>query len=357
MFRGLYTVTSAMQTNQKKLDVVANNIANANTNGFKKDVVISEAFPEKLISKINGKLPSNPNNKGNLDVKRDGEGFFVTTPKGFFTVDSPMGRSYNRSLKFAVDNQGYLKTYTRDINKGVDTTTGFYVLDSNGNRIQVPDKNIEIDKVNGNILSNGQVIANIIYNPPKNVIGTINGGLRLDRIQTNFSLGQLIPTNNKLDFAIKGEGFFKIQTKSGIRYTRDGSFLINDKGQLVTQDGNYVLGKNGVITLSEDFKVTSDGKLYVDDSYVDQLDIVNVLNVNALRKEGNNLYKVEDNVNPNEEQFKGELIQGSLEGSNVSSINEMVDMISVLREYESDQKVIKAYDDMLGKAVNEIGKV
>ncbi|SHK46978.1 flagellar hook-basal body protein [Tepidibacter formicigenes] len=357
MFRGLYTVTSAMQTNQKKLDVVTNNIANANTNGFKKDVVISEAFPEKLISKINPKLPSNPNNKGSLEVKRDGEGFFVTTPKGFFTVDSPMGKSYNRSLRFAVDEQGYLKTYTRDINKGVDTTTGFYVLDSNGNKIQAPNNNIEIDKANGNILSNGQVIGNLIYNPHKNVIGTINGGLRLDRIQTNFKSGQLIPTNNKLDFAIKGDGFFKIQTQDGIRYTRDGSFLTNNKGELITQDGNYVLGKNGTITIDKDFKVTAKGELYIDDSFVDQLDIVNVLNVNVLRKEGNNLYKVEENVNPNEQEFKGELLQGSLEGSNVSSINEMVDMITILREYESNQKVVKAYDEMLGKAVNEIGKV
>ncbi len=360
MFRGLYTVTSGMQTNQKKLDVISNNIANANTSGFKKDVVISEAFPEMLISKMNGKLPNDLNstyNKAQLDIKRDGDGFNLKSNKGFFTVDSPMGTSYNKSVRFSVDNEGYLKTYTRDIKKGIDMSTGFYVLDSEQNKIKVDNKDIQVDDKSGNIISNGKVVANLIYTPSKNVIGTINGGLRLDRIQTNFLSGQIKPTDNKLDFAIKGKGFFKVQSEDGIRYTRDGSFLLNDKGELINANGNYILGKEGIITLDKDFKVSKNGEIYMDDEYYETIDTVNVLNVNALRKEGNNLYKIEEGIDPDEQKLDGELLQGFIETSNVNSINEMVDMITVFREYESNQKVVKAYDEMLGKAVNEIGKV
>lgn len=356
MFRGLYTVTSAMQTNQKKLDVVTNNIANANTAGFKKDLVISEAFPEKLLSKINGKLEATPNDNLPLKSERDGNGFYLNTSKGFFTVDNPMGKSYNRGVRFAVDNDGYLKTYTRDINKGIDTTTGFHVLDKNGDRVRVPNPNITVND-NGQVLSNGQVVADLIYNPPKNVIGTINGGLRLDRIQTNFLEGNLIETSNKLDFALKGDGFFKVQTPEGVRYTRDGSFLTNDKGELVTSKGYKVLGQKGTITLNKEFTINKDGSIYVDDAYLDRLDVKNVLNVNALRKEGDSLYSVEEGLNPQEQNFNGEILQGFIENSNVNTINEMVDMINILREYESNQKIVKSYDEMLGKAVNEIGKV
>ncbi len=357
MFRGLYTVTSAMQTNQKKLDVVTNNMANASTTGFKKDVVISEAFPEMLISKINGKLESSPDGKTlNVQVQADGRGYNVTTTKGFFVVDSPMGKSYSKSARFAVDQEGYLKTYTRDINREVDTTTGFYVLDKEGNRVQVPNPNITIDP-SGQVVSGGQVVANLIYNTPKNVIGTINGGLRFDRIQTNFLGGGLGQTDNKLDFALKGDGFFKIQTPEGIRYTRDGSFLTDSKGQLVTAEGYQVLGKNGPIILNPDFNINTKGEISVGNEYVDQINVVNVLNVNGLRKQGQNLYKIEENMNPQEEAFAGEILQGFVENSNVNTVNEMVDMINILREYESSQKVIRSYDEMLGKAVNEIGKV
>lgn len=356
MFRGLYTVTSAMQTNQKKLDVVTNNIANANTTGFKKDLVISEAFPEMLISKINGKLEASPNDNLPLKVERDGNGFYLNTSKGFFTVDNPMGKSYNRGVRFAVDQEGYLKTYTRDINKGIDTTTGFNVLDKSGNAIRVPNQNITIND-NGQVVSNGQVVADLIYSPSKNVIGTINGGLRLDRIQTNFLEGQLIETSNKLDFALKGDGFFKIQTPEGVRYTRDGSFTTNNRGELVTSKGYRVLGENGTITLNKEFKISKDGSIYVDDAYLNKLNVVNVLNVNALRKEGDNLYSVEEELNPQEQKFDGEILQGFIENSNVNTINEMVDMINILREYESNQKIVKSYDEMLGKAVNEVGKV
>src|SRR5690554_4869761 len=138
MFRGLYTAVSSMQTNQKMMDIASNNMANINTTGFKKDVLISETFTESFIKKINGKLPTEPiNPNGALDVARDGEGFYLSTERGFFTVESPKGISYSREIKFAVDEEGFLKTYTRDIEGNIDTSEGNFVLDREGNRIQV----------------------------------------------------------------------------------------------------------------------------------------------------------------------------------------------------------------------------
>ncbi|OPJ56068.1 flagellar hook-basal body complex protein [Alkalithermobacter paradoxus] len=355
MFRGLYTVTSAMQTNQKKLDVVSNNIANANTNGFKKDVVLTEAFSEKLIMKINGSNNTSVPASSVVDIKRDGEGYYLKTNNSFFTVESRAGKSYSREMRFAVDENGYLKTYSRDINKDIDTTTGYYVLDKTGKRIQV-NGDIDVDQ-NGNVLVGGAVVANLIYNPPRNVIGTINSGIRLDKIQTNFLSGQMNETQNKLDFAIDGNGFFKVETHNGIRYTRNGAFLINDKSELVTSEGHRVLGLNGPIILNRDFDINIFGEISIDGQFVDKLDVVNILNVNALRKEGHSLYKMEDGIDAQIGQFDGHILQGFIESSNVNVINEMVQMINILREYESNQKVIRSYDEMLGKAVNEIGKL
>ncbi|KXZ39045.1 flagellar basal-body rod protein FlgG [Alkalithermobacter thermoalcaliphilus JW-YL-7 = DSM 7308] len=354
MFRGLYTATSAMQTNQKKIDVIGNNIANANTNGFKKDLVLTEAFSEKLVHKINGTTNYKPLND-NLDIKRDGQGYYIQAKNGFFTVESHRGKSYSRQIRFAVDNEGYLKTYTRDINREIDTTTGNYVLDKNGNRIQVNGE-FEIDQ-NGNIITGANVVGNILYNPPKTVIGTVNAGLRIDRIQTNFIQGQMMETKNTLDFAINGDGFFKVQTPNGERYTRNGAFFINERSQLVTMDGYLVLGKNGPIILNKDFDINELGQIYVNGEYLDTLDIVNILNVNGLRKEGHSLYKMEEGIDPVIEEFNGQIFQGFLETSNVDIVNEMIHMINVLREYESNQKIIRSYDEILGKAVNEIGKL
>jgi len=358
MFRGLYTAVSSMQTNQKMLDVASNNMANVNTTGFKKDVMISETFPETLIKKINGQLPTQPIKvNGSLDVSKDGEGFYLATERGFFTVDSPMGTSYSREIKFALDESGYLKTYSRNAEGRVDTSEGNFVLDGQGARILVQNNNIDVN-AEGQLVANGAIVANLIHKPANNTIGTINGGRRFEKTYTNFIQGTVEETGNNLNVAIEGNGFFKVTTPDGEMYTRNGSFTLSQNGELVTSEGYPLLGQNGPITLnSENFQLGSDGQVTVDGQVIDVIDITNILNINSLNKHGQSYYVMTQGAEIDEAPFEGKVLQGFLEASNINPINEMVNMISIMRSYESSNKVVKAYDDMLQRAANDIGKL
>ncbi|HZK57134.1 MAG TPA: flagellar hook-basal body complex protein [Clostridia bacterium] len=358
MFRGLYTATSGMQTSQKRLDIASNNMANVNTTGFKKDIMVSEAFPEVLIKKINGQLPTKPvKTSGSLEINRDGEGFNVTTERGFFIIDSPMGTSYNRELNFAVDENGYLRTYGRDLEGRIDTSEGNFVLDRQNNRIQVENNNIDINP-QGQLTADGAVIADLIYKPNFGVIGTINSGRRFERTHTDFNQGTPEETGNTLDFAISGRGFFRVAFPEGEMYTRNGSFYLNANREVVTDEGYQLLGRNGNIVLDgDDFRFGSNGEIIMDGEAINQIDIINILNVNDLDKYGQSYYILKENAEIEDAPFEGEILQGFLEGSNINPISEMVNMINIMRAYESNSKVVKAYDEILQKAVTEVGKL
>lgn len=362
MLRGLYTAVSAMQTTEKKLDVVSNNIANVNTTGFKKDTLISESFPEVLIKKMNGQLQPEPYLRNiSVEAERDGEALQVSTESGYFIAEGTHGKSYSSFTTFAADEEGYLRTFTRDIQGRIDTSQGNYILDANGNRVQVEDNNIEVNQ-QGQLIANGQVVANLLSRPGFNTIGTMNNGLRLEKMQTYFTQGGFEETNNPLDLAIEGDGFFRVNTPRGDMYTRNGNFSLNANGEIVTKEGYYLMGQFGSILLDEEFEITDfriaeDGAVILNNEVIDQIDMVNITNVNILRKYGEGLYQIEEGMEPEVETFEGKILQGFLEGSNVNSIQEMVDMITVLRVYESNQKVVQAYDEILQKAVNDIGRI
>lgn len=173
------------------------------------------------------------------------------------------------------------------------------------------------------------------------------------------SQGDLIATESPLDLAISGEGFFKVQTDQGIRYTRNGNFTLNAQGVLINSDGDPVLNRNGVpITLDgEDIIFTETGSIEVDDSVVGTLGIVTFPNTNQLRKEGNSLFSY---IGPDTDEKTStdfRLKQGHLEQSNVEVVREMTEMVTVNRQYESFQKLIQTIDELNGKAVSEVGKV
>lgn len=358
MLRGLYTATSAMQTSQKKLDVSSNNMGNMNTTGFKKDVVVSEAFPEVFLHKLNG---SNPNravsNNLVVDVNQVDNEFNLSTTGGFFSADSVNGVSYNRSTSFTVDEEGYLRTFLRDTDGRPNPSEGNYILNQQGSRVFVGQDNFDIDN-RGQVIVNGQITDQLVRVPSRSVIGTMNSGLRLDRIQTNFNGGSFEETGNQLDFAIEGKGFFQVQTPRGMMFTRDGNFTLNNNGEIVTSEGHFLIGQFGSIMLdSNDFQLGSNGEIIVDNEVVDQINLVDINNVHDLRKYGQNLYYMDESKEAEPIAFEGKVIQGFLEGSNINSIDEMVNMINILRLYESNQKVIQSYDEILHKAVNEIGRM
>jgi flagellar basal-body rod protein FlgG len=294
---------------------------------------------------------------GSLDISIDGDGFELATERGFFTVDSPKGISYSREIKFAVDENGYLRTYGRDRQGNIDTSEGNFVLDGQGVRIQVPNNNIDINE-SGQVVSNGAVVADLIHRPAMNTIGTMNNGRRFERTHINFIQGTLEQTGNNLNFAIDGNGLFKVMTPEGEMYTRNGSFTLNQNGDLVTSEGYPLLGQNGPITLEgSNFGLGTNGQIIVDGQIIDQINITDIVNVNDLDKYGQSYYVAREGLTIQEAPFNGEILQGFLEGSNINPIDEMVNMINIMRSYESSNRAAKAYDEMLQRAVNDIGKL
>lgn len=180
------------------------------------------------------------------------------------------------------------------------------------------------------------------------------------RSYTNFTQGSLSSTGNSTDLAISGDNyaFFTVEDKEGNQfYTRDGNFTIDKERFLVTTDGYKVLGSEGYINLSDDeFAIDVSGNIAnITGETLGKVKITSFDNPETLTKVGSNLMSADtDSV---EKAFEGEVQQGYLEMSNVNTVNEMVNMISISRAYEANQKVLQAQDEMLGKAVSDVGRV
>jgi flagellar basal-body rod protein FlgF len=173
-------------------------------------------------------------------------------------------------------------------------------------------------------------------------IGSQTTAVQVTGEVTDWSAQPVKDTGEPLDFAITGAGFFAVQTPQGVRYTRNGQFAESASGQLVTADGNAVLGRNG-----RPLTVGADGK--VDPR---NLDVVLLTNPKKL---GDDF--VSGTPGRPAGQLAGQVRAGSLEGSGADPTEAMVDMIASMRTYESGQKVIQTIDQSLAKATTEVGKV
>jgi flagellar basal-body rod protein FlgF len=151
------------------------------------------------------------------------------------------------------------------------------------------------------------------------------------------SAGKLNTTGNPLDVAISGDGYFVVETESGIQYTRNGHFRLNDIGQLVTGDGSLVLDDGAQPILFTEFdtniKIAADGTISTDAGVLGRLDVVNFENQQLLKKAGNSQYTTDQAPFP---ATAATTVQGMIEGSNVNSILEMTDMIRINRAYQSN---------------------
>jgi flagellar basal-body rod protein FlgF len=181
-----------------------------------------------------------------------------------------------------------------------------------------------------------------------------------EKQSTDLSPGGLNYTGNQLDVALGEKGFFKIQTDRGIRYTRNGSFLLDAENMLVTQNGNRVLSENGPIQIKgAEIAINTSGDVSVDGSHVATLSAVDFTHRNFLTKEGNSLYVYDDPkgegsiIDPDPISVK----QGYLEASNVNPVEEMTRMIMTQRAYESYVKVMQTFDEANSKLINEVGRL
>lgn len=175
----------------------------------------------------------------------------------------------------------------------------------------------------------------------------------------DFSQGVIRDTGRNLDVAIEGDAFLQIQTPRGARYTRAGSLSLDANGQLVTLNGDLVVGQNGAITVPQngELSIGEDGTMSVNGQTFDKLKLVTFNNpASALKKEGNALF-METGAERPQDNVKSRVVQGALEGSNVNSISEMVAMINNNREFESLQKSVTLIMNDLGRKIaGEIGK-
>lgn len=348
MNRGLYIGATSMMNNQKRMDVLSNNLANVNTTGFKKDISVSVSFPEKLLAKTS-RMPERLTrlDEDNLTYEQKDGVHSAKLKEGYFMLDTPNGKSYVKEIKVVQDDEGYLRTFYKNLNDEYKTDNENYLLDRNGNRVN------NINDVEG-FLNGNRVV------PPRHVIGTMSGGVKFDKSFIDFT-GSGVMDGGKLDLAIKGDGFFKFQPLDGetadTLYSRDGSLTVKD-GFLTDQSGRRILGTNGPIQITDgEFAVSPDGRVSIDENVVGQLAIVDITNKEFLRKVGDNNYAMAENVQAEEGNFQGEVLQGYLETSNVDPITGMVEMITLLRDYEMAQKAIKMQDEMLEKAATEIGRI
>ncbi|WP_108124494.1 flagellar basal-body rod protein FlgG [Saccharospirillum mangrovi] len=186
-------------------------------------------------------------------------------------------------------------------------------------------------------------------------------GVRTVGTQKLFTQGDLNTTEQPLDLAINGRGFFQILLPDGnLAYTRDGTFHLNDEGQIVTASG-YLLEpdiqlpeQTSTITIGEDGIVTA--VIGNDNQNVIQLgdiEVVDFVNPAGLQAAGKNLFLETAASGPPQVGVPsldgfGSIIQGALETSNVTIVEEMVDMISTQRSYEMNSKVVSTADQMLG---------
>ena len=179
----------------------------------------------------------------------------------------------------------------------------------------------------------------------------------VDDIYIDFSQGDLEKTNVDTNFAIDGDGFFAVQTESGIMYTRSGDFSLSPQGILVDKNGNQVLTDSGPLTIQADsFMVSDDGTVTINEFAAGRMRVVDFEKPYQLKKAGDSYLVPLDSSIVERPAADYRIRQGYLEKSNVNVVEVMVDMLSSFRAYEAGQKAIQSQDETLDKAVNDLGR-
>lgn len=233
---------------------------------------------------------------------------------------------------------------------------------ANANTVGFKEDNLAIKKFDDVLIQNKSKIYNGINYTQS--IGKLSFGSKIDETATDFTQGNIESTDSDTDFAIDGRGFFTVNRDNGTGgaqnyYTRDGHFHVNMQGYLVNDSGDYVMGRNINTGNQERIsvgsgKITSDvyGNISIDGKPSYTFSTVDFNNYKTLKKVGDNLYQGDNPVGNSNISVK----QKALEGSNVNPINSMVDMMSVMRTFETQQKVVQSIDQTLGQAI-DVGTV
>jgi len=172
--------------------------------------------------------------------------------------------------------------------------------------------------------------------------------------------GPITFTENPLDVAIDGDGYFAIQTPAGIRFTRNGSFSLSETGDLVTKQAMKVLSSSGspINVTGNNIGIQEGGIVTADGNEVATLKVVTFPNINLLQKEGSNQFVWNGSTDGVQDVDEPRVKSGSLERSNVNSMSEIIQLMGAYREFESVQRTLKTLDtDMNAKLIQELGRI
>ena len=188
-------------------------------------------------------------------------------------------------------------------------------------------------------------------------------------VMSDASPGTLKSTGQSLDLALAGPGYFEVATEQGPAYTRQGNFHLDARGRLVNVLGHAVMGKGGEIYLNNPTPyIDASGNIFegqrsgaaaslpVDAQALGQIKVVQFDNTKSLQRLGNGLLSGQENPSLVKEADI-QIRQAYLENSNVSSMQEMVQLMQTMRHFESMQKVALGYDEMMGAAIRKLGEL
>lgn len=193
----------------------------------------------------------------------------------------------------------------------------------------------------------------------------VGHGAKVVGVEKNFDQGSTKVTNGAFDLEIQGSGFFPVQTPNGqIAYTRDGSFKKAPDGRLQDKNGNLLQPEISIPPNATGVEISPDGQVNVivenntEPQNVGQIQIVGFVNPAGLKSIGGNLFMPTAGSGVPQQAIPGQaglgtIAQGQLETSNVNIVDEMVNMISTQRSYETNSKVIQASDQML-QSINNL---
>ncbi len=197
--------------------------------------------------------------------------------------------------------------------------------------------------------------------PVNNGAGSIKSDFRSS---VDYEQGEMRQTGNPLDLALSGKGFFVLETQDGMRYTRNGNFSLGSDGSVVSATGDAVQGDQGTIRIPEPEKVTlsslminEQGEIFLGDKRIDRIRIVNFKEIEKLKQDNNNMFSAPDDLTTEDVTAPAVLVrQGYIEDSNVDIIKEMIAIVDARQTFETSQKIIRAQESTLDRAL-EVGRV
>ena len=176
----------------------------------------------------------------------------------------------------------------------------------------------------------------------------------------NFAPGELKATGNPLDFALEGKGFFEVQLPNGDHaYSRDGELHLNQQGQLVTKQGFNLVGDGVAVQIdpsnSGSLTVSATGEISQGGEIKGKLKLTEFNNPKLLTQIGGGMFRADNpNLKPSSNPST-QVRQGFIEASNISTTTEMAGLITAMRGFEANQKVIQMQDDRMGRVITDLG--